>query len=101
MKVKDGTIIYSKSGNIDQFSQNTISWPENAHCLYSHSRDLDFQCEHELRHDIFFIVEKFLSRWLQNYVYDKIHSAQTNHNSEEDYTLNNIDNNNKKSRLLT
>ena len=49
-ELKDA-IIDSKSANIDQFLKNSVSWPENAHCLCSGSHDLDIQYEHELRHD--------------------------------------------------
>ena len=89
-EVKNG-IITCKSSNTDEYSNYMISWNEYAQCPCRHSHDLDFQCEHELKHDGCFIAEKFGTRWLQNHVYDKMHSTTTNPDTEYDCFLNNDD----------
>ena len=77
--------------NHQKYSNHTISWNENTRCSCRRSHDLNFQCEHEHKHDGCFIAEKFGTRWLQNHVYDKIHSTPMNPNTEDDYSQNNDD----------
>ena len=89
-EVKNG-IITCKLLNTDDYTKHTISWNENAQCPCSRSHDLDFQCEHELKHDGCFLAEKFGTRWLQNHVYNKMHSTPMNPNAEDDYSQKNVD----------
>ena len=93
IEVKDGIII-CKSINALTSKQTIIKWKENERCPCPCSHDLDFQCEHKLKDDGRFISDKFGSRWLQNHVYDKMHYVPTFQDTQEECSINDIDNNN-------
>ena len=50
-KVKDGTIICTSINDLIS-KQTIIKWNKNAHCPCLCSHDVDFQCEHERKHEV-------------------------------------------------
>ena len=76
-EVKDG-IVYCYPAGSEGYMAQSVSWPLNKGCPCWRSHNLDFQCEHELKHDRLFIANKFGDRWLQDYQYAKINPSYGN-----------------------
>ena len=69
-------IVYCYKGGSG--TEEQIQWKVGRRCEIRHSHTFDMQCEHELKVDRKFLVEKFSKRWLQDHIFET-HSLAYKH----------------------